>query len=154
MRWADFEAEQPELAELGKKKLGVFGLVLIGSIRLDGTARLSPVNPHFWEDDLYFSLAASSRKAGDLLRDDRLLVHNVPGHRDGRDGEYKVRGRAILEPDPGTQSRFANMIKELYGWGPEPGTFRLFRMDVEDVTFIDREKSTDQLHPDITRWPG
>jgi hypothetical protein len=154
VRWADFEIQQPDLAELGKRKLGEPGLVIVGTIRRDGSVRLSPVSPHFWDDDLCLSMASTSRKVGDLIRDDRLVVHNAPGRRDGGDGEYKVRGRAVLEAVLATQSKFASTVKELYGWGPEVGSFHLFRVDVLDLTFIDRGRSKDPNNPDITRWPG
>jgi hypothetical protein len=154
VNWAGFEKQQPELAELGRKKLGEPGLVMIGTLRRDGTARLSPVNPYFWDGDLCVSLAAASRKAGDLTRDTRLLIHSLPGHKDGSDGEYKVRGQAVLETDTGTQARFVTMVGELTGWAPPAGMFRLYRVDLEDITFIDRQKSANPFQPEITRWTG
>ncbi len=36
MRWADLESQQPRLAELGRRKLGGPGVVLVGTIRRDG----------------------------------------------------------------------------------------------------------------------
>lgn len=152
MRWSEFEKDQPGLAALGKDKLGRPGLVLIGSVRRDGSARISPVNPHFWDGDLCVSCARYSRKAADLLRDPRLTVHNAPTNRDGSDGEFKVRGLAMLESDADIQQRFADTVRELYGWGPELGTFSLFRVDIADVTFIDRASSPDPNDPSVTRW--
>src|SRR5580765_4572347 len=48
MRWVDVEAQQPRLAELGRQKLAGPGVVLIGTVRKDGTARISAVEPFFW----------------------------------------------------------------------------------------------------------
>jgi hypothetical protein len=153
MRWADVEKQQSGLTELGKEKLGTHGVVLVGTIRRDGSPRVSPVTPHFWDGDLCLSMASPSRKVGDVMRDPRIVVHSVAIRRDGADGEYKVRGRAILETDTATQARFAQTVRELYGWGPDPGTFHLFRIDIDDITFIDREHATNPYDPEITRWP-
>jgi hypothetical protein len=35
-----------------------------------------------------------SRKAADLLRESRILVHSVITSRDGGEGEFKIRGTA------------------------------------------------------------
>ena len=40
-----------------------------------------------------------ARKAHDLLRDDRILVHSIATTREGTEGEVKVRGRAIAVDD-------------------------------------------------------
>jgi Pyridoxamine 5'-phosphate oxidase len=152
MRWSEFEKEQSGLAALGKEKLGNPGLVLIGTVRLDGSARISPVNPHFWDGDLCVSSARHSRKATDLLRDPRITVHNAPMGKDGSDGEFKVRGVAHLDSNAEAQQRFADTVRELYGWGPEVGTFNLLRVDIADVTFIDRLSSPDPNNPAVTRW--
>ena len=69
IRWADVEMQQPRLAELGRLKLGGPGVVLVGTIRRDGSPRLSPVEPLFWQGDLWLSMGWESRKAGDLTRE-------------------------------------------------------------------------------------
>lgn len=80
-----------------------------------------------------------------------MLVHSVVANRDGSEGEYKVRGRAVLEEDEGVQSRFADVVSEQLGWCPEVGKFHLFRVDVEDVTFIRWDDATNDEY--VTRWP-
>ena len=50
MRWNEFELEQSKLAELGRRRLGDPGVVLVGTIRSDGSPRLSPVEPLFWNE--------------------------------------------------------------------------------------------------------
>src|SRR5439155_13891074 len=99
MRWADVEAKQPRLAALGREKLGERGVVRVGTIRRDGSARISPVEPLFWEGELWLPMGLGSTKAKDLMRDPRILVHSIVTSRDGTEGEYKVRGRATLETD-------------------------------------------------------
>lgn len=152
MHWEQITREQPRLAALGEQRLGEPGVVLVGTIRGDGTPRISPVEPLFWAGDLWLSMLWGSRKAADLLRDRRVLVHSIVTSRDGSLGEYKVRGEAISEEDPSVQAAYAAEVQTRLGWAPIPGRFHLFRVDVADVTFIRYEDASgDQF---VTRWPS
>jgi hypothetical protein len=152
MRWSEFAAAEPRLAALGERRLVEPGVVLVGTIRRDGTPRISPVEPLLWEGELWLSMLYGSYKAADLLRDPRVLIHSIVTSRDGTAGEYKVRGRAVQECDHETQIGYAREVREQIGWDPEPGRFHLFRIDIEDVTFIRYDEPTgDQF---VTRWPS
>lgn len=151
MHWAGFATQQPTFAELGRQLLGDPGVVLVGTIRSDGTPRLSPVEPLFWQGDLWLSMLWGSHKAADLQRDLRILVHNTVSSRDGKRGEYKVRGHAVVEKTRSTQQEFADEVSMRHGWSPEPGRFHLYWVDVDDVTFVRYDEATgDQF---TTRWP-
>lgn len=151
MRWADFELRQPRFAALGREKLAGPGVVLVGTIRKDGSPRISPVEPLFWKGDLWLSMGLGTMKARDLRRDSRVLVHSVVTDRDGGDGEFKVRGLAVYESAPRLNAQVAAAIRNELGWTPEVGKFHLFRIDVEDVTFIHWDgRNNDQY---LTRWP-
>jgi hypothetical protein len=91
VRWQDLEASSPRLAELGRERLERPGVVLLGTIRRDGSPRISPVEPLFWRGDLWLALMWRSTKARDLARDPRVLVHSIITSRDGEEGEFKVR---------------------------------------------------------------
>jgi hypothetical protein len=151
MRWSELERQQPRLAALGRHRLVEPGVVLVGTIRRDGTPRISPVEPLLWEGELWLSMLHGSRKAADLIRDPRVLVHGIVTSRDGAAGEYKVRGRAIIEDSLDRQRGYADEVTARIGWKPEPGRFHLFRVDIADVTFIRYEEQTgDQF---VARWP-
>src|SRR5215472_7508783 len=45
MDWAQLEDRQPSLARLGRQRLLEPGVVLVATIRGDGTPRVSPVEP-------------------------------------------------------------------------------------------------------------
>jgi len=151
MHWAEFEVQQPRFAALGREKLAGPGVALVGTVRKDGASRISPVEPLFWNGDLWLSMGFGTMKARDLRRDPRVLVHSIVTSRDGTDGEYKVRGLAVHEEDPELNARVAEAIIEQLGWRPEVGKFHLFRIDVEDVTFIHwDDRNNDQY---LTRWP-
>jgi hypothetical protein len=152
VHWDEFAAEQPRLAEVGLRILAEPGVVLVGTIRRDGTPRISPVEPLFWERDLWLSMLLDSRKAGDLGRDPRILVHSIVTSRNGTEGECKVRGRATPVSDREIQTAYAAVVRDRLGWDPVPGRFHLFWVDVDDVTFIRYEDSTgDQF---VARWPA
>src|SRR6187397_2958821 len=116
MRWSDLVRRQPRLAEIAQARLIEPGVVLIGTIRADGTPRLSPVEPYVLDGDLWLALMWGSRKAADLVRDPRVLVHNIVTSRDGADGELKVRGRAVAEEEPDVQQRYADAAAADLGW--------------------------------------
>lgn len=127
-------------------------MLLVATIRADGSARLSPVEPLFWNGDLWLSMGWESLKAADLRRDPRVLVHNVVTNREGSDGEYKVRGLAVAEEDPNLGRGYTEQVRQRLGWEPEPGRFHLFRVDIEDVTFIRWDPATNDQF--VTRWPA
>jgi Pyridoxamine 5'-phosphate oxidase len=153
MRWAKFEATAGDLGTLVRQKLVDPGLVLVATVRGDGTPRVSPVNPHVWDGDLCLSLASMTRKAVDVRRNPRVLVHNVVSRVDGSDGELKLRATAVPETDPDALDGFAAAVKERTGWAPPAGSFDLYRLDIDDVTFIDRQDRP-AYAPGVTRWPA
>jgi hypothetical protein len=152
MRWSDFVARQPRLAETGRRKLLDRGVVLIATTRRDGTPRISPVEPFVLDGELWLSMMRGSTKARDLLRDPRILVHSVVTSRDGGDGEFKLRGTARPEADADVHRRYAAAVGQALGWRPVPGEFHLFAVDIADVTFLRYDDATgDQF---VTRWPS
>lgn len=151
MRWADFERDQPAFAQLGRRLLADPGVVLLATLRRDGTPRLSPIEPLFWREELWLSMGWGTQKAGDLGRDARLLVHNVVTDREGSNGEFKLRGRALAENDPRVNEQYAAEVSRSLGWNPEPGRFHLFRVDVEDATYIRWDPANNDQY--VSRWP-
>lgn len=151
MRWVQFKEEQPRLAEVGEARLIAPGVVLVGTTRVDGTPRISPVEPLVWEGDLWLSMMLGSHKAADLQRDPRVLVHGIVTNRDGADGEFKVRGEAVEVPPGPVQEGYAREVSARLGWEAVPGWFHLFRVDLADVAFVRYDVATgDQF---TTRWP-
>lgn len=151
MRWSEMQSNQPRLAELGRERLLAPGVVLVATIRRDGTPRLSPVEPLVLDGDLWLSMMWGSTKAADIARDPRILVHSVITGRDGAEGEYKVRGTARAQEDPVVQRRYADAVAKSLGWRPETGRFHLFTVDLHDVTFIRYVDATGDQY--VTRWP-
>jgi len=151
MQWGEFEQRQPKLAAVGATRLIEPGVILVVTIRADGSPRLSPVEPLIVDGALFLSMLWNSRKAADLLRDPRILAHSIVAGRDGGDGEFKVRGTARVEADSQAQARFAATAAATVGWEPTPGRFHLFSVDIDDVVFIRYDEPTgDQF---LSAWP-
>lgn len=108
-------------------------------------------DPYLLAGDLWLSMMWQSTKARDLLRDPRVLVHNVITSRDGAEGEFKIRGTAREEHDPALQRRYADAVAGSLGWNPEPGRFHLFAAEIRQVTFISYDPSTGDQH--VAMWP-
>jgi hypothetical protein len=127
------------------------GVVLVATVRQDGTPRLSPVEPFILDGDLWLSMMWQSAKARDLLRDPRILVHSVVTSRDGAEGEFKVRGTSRLEGDGAVQRRYAAAVAASLGWRPEPGRFHLFAIDISHVSYLTYDSATGDQR--VAMWP-
>ena len=56
MDWSELERRQPALAALGRRRLLDPGVVLVATIRADGTPRVSPVEPFSLDGALWLSM--------------------------------------------------------------------------------------------------
>ena len=152
MRWSDLQDQQPRLGALAHDRLVAPGVLLVATVRRDGTPRLSPVEPFVLDGDLWLSMLLGSLKAADLLRDPRVLVHSIVTGPDGGEGEMKVRGTAVDVLDEARQRRYADAVAAALPWTPEVGRFHLFRVDVDDVTYVRYDNASgDQF---VVRWPA
>jgi hypothetical protein len=151
MDWSELANAQPRLAELGRERLLDRGVVLVATIRADGTPRVSPVEPFVVDGVLWLSMLWDSRKAADLQRDPRLLVHSAITSRAGGEGEFKIRGKARAEHDRDVQRRYAGAVAAALGWNPEPGRFHLFAVQIGQVAFVRYDDATGDQH--VAMWP-
>src|SRR6478752_10654441 len=108
MRWSDVVDQQPRLGAIAHERLIIPGVLLVVTIRADGTPRLSPVEPFVLDGDLWLSMMLGSLKAADLVRDPRVLVHSIVTSRDGEEGEVKLRGTARQHLGEAAQRRYAD----------------------------------------------
>ncbi|MQG27791.1 MAG: pyridoxamine 5'-phosphate oxidase family protein [SAR202 cluster bacterium] len=92
MNWQEFAQQDPELAALGQERLDRHGLVTVATLRKNGWPRISPVEPLFFNRQLYLGMLWRSQKALDLLRDPRCCVHNAVSDRMVTDGESRSTG--------------------------------------------------------------
>jgi Pyridoxamine 5'-phosphate oxidase len=142
MNWTEFSQAAPELAQLFRERLDRTGLALLGTVRKDGTPRISPLEAEVFEGDLLLGMMWS-KKALDLIRDPRCLVHTVVSNKESTEGEVKLRGRAVDVTDQGLRERSAQHSFDKTGWRPEE-PYHLFWLDIEDAAYIKYSPNGDQ----------
>ena len=136
MRWDEFAAAVPELAALGEERLRAKELCLVGTLRKNGWPRISPVEPEFVDGELLLGMMWQSPKALDLLRDPRLVVHSVVSERTGKEGDFKLYGRAVDVQDADRRVAYRAAIKARIDWEPPEPNYHLFAIDIDSAGFV------------------
>lgn len=134
MNWKSFRQAAPEIARLAEERFERDELVLVGTLRRDGSPRISPTEPYVVHGELLLGMMWRSKKALDLLRDARAVVHTVVSDRQGRQGDVKLYGRAIPVEDERMRTRYADATEARLDWRPT-APFHLFRFDVATAGF-------------------
>jgi hypothetical protein len=135
VRWDRFASACPQIASLAEARFRTNELVMLGTNRADGSPRISPCEVDFAEGHLLFGMMWRSKKALDLLRDPRCVVHSVTVDRMGTDGDLKLYGRMEDVHDPGLRQAYRTAIRTRIDWEPDEPEFHLFSLDVESAGF-------------------
>jgi Pyridoxamine 5'-phosphate oxidase len=143
--WGDLEAAAPEIARLGKERLEQARVALLGTVRADGSPRISPVEPFLTEGHLLFGAMSWSSKTRDLVRDPRCVLHSAMTGPDTGEGELKLYGRATEADD---ELRAAPSG----GWWLEHPreAATVFALDIEQAVFVSWD--LDQGEVTLRRW--
>ena len=149
-RWADLMDQQPALGTVAAEKLLKPGVILVGTTRRDGSARISGVEPLVMGGELWLSMMTTSTKALDLRRDPRISVNSIVTGPEPA-VEVKVRGTARVVHDAQVQERYAARVSVELGWQPVVGQFTLFAIDIFDVAQVGHDSETHGQH--VARWP-
>jgi hypothetical protein len=96
--WKEFARQAPEIAAFGEARFES-GVAYLGTLRADGSPRVHPVTPIIGEQ-LFLFMEPTSPKGQDLQRDPRYTLHCAVEDSSGGEGEFYVRGQAILTSDP------------------------------------------------------
>jgi len=136
MRWDEFERGCPQIAGRARQRFAADELVVVGTIRPDGSPRISPNEVDFAEGRLLLGMMWRSQKALDLLRDPRVAVHSVPSDRMNPGGDVKLYGRVVDERDADVRRAFRDEIGRRIDWAPDEPSYHLFSLDVQRAGFI------------------
>ena len=150
MKWSEIAASEPALGAAAHERLIKPGVLLVGTTRRDGSARISGVEPLVMDGDLWLSMIEGSTKAFDLARDPRIVLHSIVTGPEAAP-EIKLRGAARTETSQDVQQRYADKAAAELGWAPVVGRFTLFAVDIADVTYIGYDAATGAQH--VARWP-
>ncbi len=93
--WRDVEQGASEIARLGMARLNAIPVAMLGTVRPDGSARISPVEPYLVNGQFLVGAMTWSKKASDLHRDPRYVLHSVVTGPDSGEGELKLYGSAV-----------------------------------------------------------
>jgi hypothetical protein len=135
VKWAEFQASAPELAELGLEGFREQNLCLIGTLRADGWPRISPTEVYFVDGELMLGMMRDSRKSHDLERDPRITVMTPQCDREAKRGDFKIYGRVREVNDPQARERYGQTIYAAISWRPEE-PYPLYSVDVETASYI------------------
>jgi hypothetical protein len=131
--WADFAKVEQEFAAMVRARFAMYRHHVLGTLRKDGSPRLSGLEGDFRWDDMWLGLMAGSLKARDLRRDPRFSMFANPG--EGAEmaaGDVRVSGRAVEVVDDELIARYA-------GESGAPQPFHLFRVDLTEVSSMSVE---------------
>ena len=136
MRWDAFAKACPEVAAPARERFLADGLILVGTLRRDGSPRISPNEPAFGGGRFFVSMMWRSRKALDVLRDPRVTVHSVPSDRENPAGDIKLYGRLLDEQDAEVREAFREGLRQRIGWAPDEPNYHCFSLEVEEASLI------------------
>ncbi len=148
LTWAEFRRAVPELAQKGEKLFRKTYVVLVGTVRKDGSPRISPVEPEFFDGELYMGMMWRSLKALDLLRDPRCTVHNAIADRMAKHGEFKLHGRARHVTDLAERGRYCDALYKRIRWRPQEPRFHVFAIRVRSAGYFSYAKGKRM----VERW--
>jgi hypothetical protein len=143
--WRDVELGAPELARLGIARLSSARVALLGTLRRDGSPRISPIEPCIAAGHLLIGAMAGSVKATDLRRDPRYVLHSVVTGPDSGEGELKLYGSAA---EAGQDLRAAAAGAWWLGWPPDKAVVFILRIGQAAFIGWDVERGVMTVH----RW--
>jgi hypothetical protein len=115
--------------------------MLLGTIRRDGTPRISPVEVRLVHGELAMCFLRGSTKALDVRRDPRVVLHSPMLNADDPNAELKLRGRLVQVADP-------ELVQAAALWTAPP-EFDVVVLDVESAALVEWSKGEMSLQ----RWP-
>lgn len=142
--WSDLAAGAPPIARLGMARLNTMRVAMLGTVRRDGSPRISPVEPYLVTDCLLVGAMAWSGKAADLSRDPRYVLHSAVAAPDSGEGELKLHGRAVTASPA--------LRRQASGWwsGQPPEKAVVYFLGIDHALFV--EWDTQRGLMTVHRW--
>lgn len=131
--WKRLASDVPEIAAAAEAEFRRTSMALVGTVRVDGSPRISAVNPCIIDDSIYLGMMWRSRKARDLQRDNRIVLHNAICTNSGNEVEISLRGRAIEVFDPAVVTWFVAAVAATTEWRDK---FHLFQVEVVEAAMV------------------
>ncbi|WP_331557474.1 pyridoxamine 5'-phosphate oxidase family protein [Actinomycetospora sp.] len=148
--WEQFAAHAPAIAEVFLRRHAATGnLCMLGTLRPDGFPRISPMEPRFFEGDLWLAGMPHTAKFDDLARDPRFTLHTATVDTHVSDGDAKLWGTVEDVHDEALHQRFAEAVYAEIGLDirgqPFEHCYQAGITGAAAVTLLDG-------HLDVTTW--
>ncbi|MDP8929414.1 MAG: pyridoxamine 5'-phosphate oxidase family protein [Actinomycetota bacterium] len=115
--WNDFERAAPELAEAVRSRFEAHLHHIIGTVRQDGSPRLSGTEVRIEHGELTIGMMMGSQKLSDVQRDPRVEIHSAPLDTELAAGDAKLSGSLVEQglphEAPGTSFRLRIALASL-----------------------------------------
>jgi hypothetical protein len=137
--WGEVEAAVSELAAAVRAVFDAHKHKVIGTLRADGSPRVSGNEATFSDGELWLGMMDGSVKARDLLRDPRVAIHSATADPEMKMGDAKLAGRAVEVTDPEVIRRFGEAVggeAEENEGADSSEPFHLFRVDITEVSLV------------------
>jgi hypothetical protein len=133
VRWREFAARGPDLADTGRQLLYQYGvgLAFLATTRTDGGPRVHPMCPVLTGSELYAFIVPSPKRR-DLHRDGRYALHSFPA--DDNEDAFYLTGRVRHVTDEQTTAAVARQFAAERGLADRPSeaaTWQLVAFDIE-----------------------
>jgi hypothetical protein len=148
--WQEFADVAPRIAKIFTRRHAATGnLCMLGTLRPDGFPRISPMEPRFFEGQLWIGGMPGTAKFRDLVRDPRFTLHTATVDTQVTDGDAKVWGFVEDVRDEALHQRYAEALFAETGFDLRGQKFEnFFAADVVGASAV--EVGGDHL--DVTVW--
>lgn len=148
--WTQFADSAPRIAAIFVRRHAATGnLCMLGTNRPDGFPRISPMEPQFFEGQLWLHGMPDTSKFLDLRRDPRFSLHTATADPRVSDGDAKIWGTVRDVQDQALHHRYAEHLYQGSGFDLRGERFAdFFRVDVAGASSV--EVIGDHL--DVTVW--
>jgi hypothetical protein len=127
MDWDSFAKAAPHIsAVFVRRHAAVRNLCFLGTNRPDGFPRVSPMEPRFFEGELWIMGMPGTAKFRDLDTDPRFTLHTATVDTHVSEGDAKVWGTVEHVSDPALHHRFAEDLYADIGLDLRGQTFDRF----------------------------
>ncbi|QNI05907.1 pyridoxamine 5'-phosphate oxidase family protein [Mycobacterium kubicae] len=150
--WTEFAAQAPQIAAIFARRHRATGnLCLLATLRSDGFPRISPMEPRFFEDQLWLPGMPATTKFADLTRDPRFCLHTATVDTQVSEGDAKLWGLARYCTDDALRHRFAVDLLQETGMDLRGQPYPLFGTEITGGSAVVLQDG----HLDISVWkPG
>ncbi len=93
--WREFGQAAPDLAEAIRSRFEANLHHVIGTVRPDGSPRLSGTEVGIDDDEVTLGMMSGSKKLRDVQRDPRVEIHSAPLETDLSAGDAKFAGELV-----------------------------------------------------------